>query len=70
MTLGLVGLAIGSRLHVVEEGVRVDCDRRVRVVPRHVCEQMDDGVHKDNFTQSFHRHFFTRQILAFSEVRM
>ena len=37
MILGLGGLAIGSRLHVVEEGVRVYCDRRVRVVHRYVC---------------------------------
>ena len=52
LIIGLIGLAIGRGPHV-EEAVRVDCDKRVRVVHRHVCEQMDDAVHNDCFTQSF-----------------
>ena len=53
LIVGLIGLAIGRGPHV-EEAVRVDCDKRVRVVHRHVvCEQMDCAVHHDCFTQSF-----------------
>ena len=36
LIVGLIGLAIGRGPHV-EEAVRVDCDKRVRVVHRHVC---------------------------------
>ena len=36
LIVGLFGLAIGRGPHV-EEAVRVDCDKRVRVVHRHVC---------------------------------
>ena len=35
LIVGLIGLAIGRGPHV-EEAVRVDCDKRVRVVHRHV----------------------------------
>ena len=37
LIVGLTGQAIGSSLYVVEEGVHVDCDRRMRVVHHHVC---------------------------------
>ena len=69
MIVGLIGLAIGRGPHV-EEAVRVDCDKRVRVVHRHVCEQMDDAVHCDCFTQSFfYGHVVTKKILYSTGTR-
>ena len=66
--VGLIELAIGSILHVVEEGVRVDCDKRVRAVHRHVCasERMMLSTTTTSLKLFFEVHVFTRQILCLS----
>ena len=64
------GLAIEGRLHVVE-GVRVDCDWRVRVVQRHVCakKRMKRSTMTTSEHSSFscHRQLIHQWILSHSE---
>ena len=64
LIFGLIGLAIGRGPHV-EEAVRVDCDKRVRVVHRHVCAST--WMMRSTKTASlnlFYGHVFTTQILC------